>query len=126
MKYLIILTLFLGSLFSGCDKNSSTQEQERQELNEQYQTIEAIASSVICENANDWTFTAIGSKACGGPMDYIAYPLSIDAESFLVKVANYTKAENAFNNKWGVFSDCMLVPEPISLECIDGSPQLNY
>jgi len=88
--------------------------------------IKEIAESVECQNANEWKFTAIGSKACGGPTGYIAYSEKIDETEFLELVDAYTKAMNDFNIKWGIFSTCDVEPAPKSVSCVDGKAVLNY
>lgn len=126
MKKRTILIFFSLIFLLGCQQNDKSQELERQKLDEQYKEISDIANSITCENAEDWLFTPIGSKACGGPIGYLAYSIHIDTVSFLEKVSNYTNAERAYNEKWGVISDCMMATEPVSISCIDGEAHLNY
>jgi hypothetical protein len=35
-------------------------------------------------------------------------------------VENYTKAEDAYNRKFGIISDCMVVTPPTQLACENG------
>ncbi len=85
-----------------------------------------LSISVSCEDATDWTFTAYGSKACGGPQGFIAYSKQIDVVNFLEKVDTYTAAENTYNIKWGIISTCDLPQQPTSVECQNGLPILKY
>ncbi len=128
MFKLINLFLILAlSLIACTEQNTSTQETDHQELSEKYQIIVEIVNSVACTNAEDWTYTAIGAKACGGPHGYIAYSLSgIDVANFLNLVSEYTTAEHEFNIKWGIMSDCSLEPVPTDVICDDGVAQLIY
>lgn len=103
-----------------------TQEEEAAQLALQLDEIKNLAQSVPCENAEEWTFTAYGSKACGGPAGYIAYSLAIDNELFLEMVDAYTQAERNYNEKWGVVSDCSMVVEPTSVTCQNGEPVFEY
>ncbi|MEW4925310.1 hypothetical protein [Algibacter sp. 2305UL17-15] len=91
-----------------------------------YDEIEAFIKGIPCENAEDWTFTPYGSKACGGPQWFLAYPKSIDTVAFLKKVEEYTKAERDYNIKWSVFSTCDVVSPPKSIECQNGFPILKF
>jgi len=106
--------------------HDTTIEHDRAVLDTLLTEIKDIAESVTCENADEWKFTRIGSKACGGPTGYIAYSDKIDEAKFLEKVQAYTIAEADFNRKWGIISDCAIEPEPKSLSCVDGKAVLNY
>ena len=83
-------------------------------------------NSELCTDANQWDFTAIGTKACGGPEGYIAYSKKTDKETFLAKVKTYTDAQAAFNVKWNVSSTCDVVIPPARVECVEGKPKLLY
>ncbi|MBL4887107.1 MAG: hypothetical protein JKZ03_01310 [Flavobacteriaceae bacterium] len=108
------------------DDDSSSQEQERLNLEEMLSEINEIAESVPCENPYDWTFTAIGSKACGGPIGYLAYSLNIDTVSFLNTVEAYSIALDDFNKKWNIVSDCSVPPIPIDVACENGKAVLVF
>ena len=118
---LIKLAFFLVILTVSCQTNTSaTIEEDRQELTTLLTEIKEIANSVSCTNSSDWNFTAIGSKACGGPQNYIAYHKNIDTVAFLKKVEIYTTLEKTFNKKWGIISDCAVVIAPIDIICENG------
>lgn len=104
----------------------SEQEKDHQDLMDLFNEISELANSVSCTDASDWTFTAYGSKACGGPQGYIAYSNQIDTEAFLEKVEAYRIAENAYNIKWSISSTCDIAKQPTSVECQNGHPVLNY
>jgi len=128
MKYVTIIFLLTTLAFRSCsndDKNSS-QEQEAQQLSEMFAEIEALASSESCDDASEWTFTSYGSKACGGPIGYIAYSQNIDTELFLQKVEEHRTAQQAFNEKWGIISDCSVPQEPDTVVCENGEPVFEY
>ncbi len=102
------------------------QEREHQHLLNLFNEIETLANSISCTDKNDWTYTAYGSKACGGPKGYIAYSKKINTVDFLTKINNYTKAEKLYNTKWGIVSDCSLAPQPKTIVCENGTPLLKY
>jgi hypothetical protein len=102
------------------------QEEEHKYLMDLFDEIEALTYTNSCVDAINWTFTAYGSKACGGFQGYIPYSINIDTDAFLNKVEVYTKAEKEFNIKWGIISDCLVVIEPEGVECINGYPSLTY
>lgn len=103
----------------------SEQEIEHRALMDVYNEIYALAYSQPCSNSEDWTYTAYGAKACGGPQGYIPYSKKIDTVAFLQKVENYTQTEKSFNIKWVVVSDCALVNPPNSIECRNNYPVLK-
>jgi len=124
--YLFLLS-FLSISFTACEKaGNSSQEEEKDSLENLYKEIEELSISVVCEDAEEWDFTAIGSKACGGPTGYLAYSSGIDTEDFLKKVALYTELQDQYNKKWGIISDCMALMPPNNVECVDGKPKLIY
>lgn len=102
------------------------QEEDHQELMELYDEIHDLLSGVSCTDAGDWTFTAYGAKACGGPQGYIAYSNQMDTAAFLQKVEAYTEAEKAYNIKWGISSTCDLPSQPKGVACVNGFPVLQY
>ena len=104
----------------------TAQEIDHQKLMKLYDEIFTLAYNQNCTNSNDWSFTAYGSKACGGPQGFIPYSTKIDAAAFLKKVEEYTKAEDTFNKNWGIISTCDLPAQPKSVECKNGYPALKY
>nr|WP_315258468.1 hypothetical protein [uncultured Flavobacterium sp.] len=130
MKNIKFLLIALSFFFFNCNNDDSpSQESDDQNLSEMQ--TEIIAASMVnttpCTNSAEWSFVAIGSKACGGPLGYIAYSLKIDVPEFLKKVENYTKAQEAYNKKWGVFSTCdMMIRPPSGIGCANGKPTLIY
>ncbi|WP_118195846.1 hypothetical protein [Albibacterium indicum] len=128
-KYLVILTCVLTAAFASCEKDDVENVRERDEkrLEELYNEIKEISESVTCEDAGEWEFTAIGSKACGGPTGYIAYSNTIDTEAFLEKVKLYTELQQQFNIDWEITSDCSVVAKPSGVICNDeGKPEFVY
>ena len=126
MKQLVLVILVIINSFMSCTGQSSSQEEEWQALVEQHDSIVLIANSETCIDSDNWAFTAIGSKACGGPTGYIAYSLNIDTENFLNQVDNYTAAQNVFNLKWGIISDCSVPIMPNDVICVNGNTEFIY
>ena len=104
----------------------TAQEEAHKYLMVLFDEIEALTYTNSCVDGINWTFTAYGSKACGGFQGYIPYSINIDTDAFLNKVEVYTIAEKKFNIKWGIISDCLVVIEPEGVECINGYPSLTY
>lgn len=131
-KLLFFAPILAIVLLSSCtndddDANDNlTQEEELANLNALLAEIEDMASSVPCTDAADWSYTAYGDKACGGPVGYIAYPTTINTVQFLNKVVAHRNAQEAFNQKWEVASDCSLPAEPNAVRCEGGVPVFDY
>ena len=127
MKSLILIGFIFSFLLSGCSTDdATTQEQEMQQLEKMYTEISLLSVSQECNNSADWDYTAIGSKACGGPTGFIAYSLKINTAAFLEKVKSYTNAQKEFNEKWNISSTCEVPPAPISIKCENGKARLIY
>lgn len=126
-KYFIFL--FCASfLFSGCsidDDFPQNQDEDLAMLSELFGEIVAMTDEG-CTDAEAWDFVAYGSKACGGPQGYIAYPTTIDVEAFLILVENYTTEEAIYNSNYGIVSTCDILPEPIGVTCENEVAVLVY
>jgi hypothetical protein len=65
----------------------------------------------------------MGAKACGGPKTYLPYcPLTTDTNALMRKLEELRVAEDEFNRKYGIMSDCAFVVEP-SLTSANGTCQ---
>ncbi len=129
MKNIRFLFIAFSLLFFSCNNDEDTsQESENQNLTAMYAEIisASMVNSTPCTNPAEWSFTAIGSKACGGSTGYIAYSLKINVTEFLKKVENYTKAQQAYNKKWGIFSTCNIIIPPTGVDCVNEKPTLIY
>lgn len=127
MKQITILLLALIGI-TACEKSDAqdAQQRDRELLAEMLKDIRDAVDTVECSDGSEWDFTAIGSKACGGPQDYLAYPLSIDTGEFMDRVRQYTKAEQEYNVTYKIISTCDVVAPPTDVECEDGKPKLVY
>lgn len=105
---------------------SDSKDYSLEELEILYEEIKELASSKTCTSSSEWRFVALGSKPCGGPWEYIAYPTRIDEAMFLEKVKTYNKLQSEYNEKNDRFSDCLYVEEPSSVVCESGKPVFQY
>jgi len=129
MKNIKFLFIAFSLFFYNCNNDDSpSQESEDQNLSKMH--AEIIAASQVnttpCTNSAEWAFTAIGSKACGGPIGFIPYSLKINTSEFLKKVENFTKAQDEYNKKWGITSTCDVAIIPSGVDCVNGKPTLIY
>ncbi|TBN02731.1 hypothetical protein EYD45_11440 [Hyunsoonleella flava] len=107
-------------------KELTEQEKDYRALMDLFDDALDLIKDIPCGNSEDWSFTPYGSKACGGPQWFIAYPNTIDTEEFLSKIEAYTKAEHDYNVKWSVFSTCDVVSPPKEIVCENGFPILKF
>lgn len=115
--------LMLSLLLVGCvDDDDNTQQEEASALQEQLDQIFAFAQPVDCVGPDQWAAIAYGAKACGGPAGYLAYHNSVDLNSLNALLADYEAAEQAYNEKWMIVSDCALILPPLGIECQGGEP----
>jgi hypothetical protein len=119
-KFILFLSLILFLLCSGCGVHENTQEEDQQELEALADKINDIVGDASCNDVGDCRTIAFGSKPCGGPWSYLVYSI-IDTDTLLLsaRVELYNSEEAAYNRKWGIASDCMVVPPP-RLICEDG------
>ncbi len=103
----------------------TAQEEAHVALLEMFKAVEMELEGVACEEVSEWGITGYGAKACGGSQGYVGYPKTIDTTAFLNLVDVYTKAEQAYNEKWGVFSTCEVIAPPTMVSCVDGVPVLQ-
>ncbi len=102
-----------------------TKEAFLEQLQQKRDEIDALVN-VACNNADDWKWIAIGSKPCGGPWGFMAYPKALAATNFINLVDNYNSFEAAGNTKFGFVSTCDIAAAPTRIECINGSATLIY
>lgn len=96
--------------------DESSQKYDEAQLDKLKASIESTISKEKCINAAEWTFSPIGTKACGGPVSYLAYPIKNEA-TILPKIENYTQKMSEFNKKYNITSDCMMAAEPTGVKC---------
>jgi hypothetical protein len=121
MKNLLWIFLFLLTVSFSCEDSENIMT--NQDLIELEREIIALSESVTCTNSAEWKFTPMGSKACGGPIRYIAFHQSVEKE-FLALVDRFTVEQQAFNQRNNVVSDCMLIAAPRTVTCEGGKPVL--
>lgn len=113
-------------LLCSCEDEQLNRQQALANLDQLLNEIEVLASSTTCQDDAKWTYTAIGTKACGGPADYIAYSNEIDTSLLLDKIESYNEQQIQFFNKYGEESDCAITSPPIDVICENGEAVLVY
>ncbi len=123
----VFLFLLLSLFVVSCDQTPElTQDEEWQLLQTQLSQIEGFAQSVPCTDPTDWSYIAYGSKPCGGPWGFIPYALTTNISELERRLNLYAQAEESYNQRWGIFSDCSIPPSPTSIICQNGIAVLQY
>ncbi len=104
--------------------NILSQQEDKEQLSIAIKEIDSLIANETCTVASDWSFAAIGAKPCGGPSSYIAYPNKSEAE-ILPKIERFTAMQSAFNTKYKLMSDCMVVQPPSGIRCENGKAVLE-
>jgi len=125
MKYFGVF-LFMVLAF-GCESvDSENPVVYPSDMQEIYKLMVSLSEAENCSQSADWLFTAYGSKACGGPIGYIAYSKKINQDYFLGLVDRFTKLQSEYNQKTGAVSDCALAIRPTGVTCENGKPKFIY
>jgi hypothetical protein len=120
-------TIALLAIVFGCTNNTEfTKEEDLAELNALQKEIELLVDSGVCSENSGCDYIAFGSKACGGPKAYLVFSTSINVELLEQKVETYNALENAFNQKWGIISDCSVPIPPVDVACVTGKCTAVY
>lgn len=125
MKNLIWIPLIILLMSFSCEDSQDILVVDLEKLEELEKQILALSESIPCTNSAEWRFTAMGSKACGGPTKYIAYHQSVE-QDFLELVEEYTSLQVQYNRANNVVSDCMLAIPPRTVTCEGNKPVLVY
>lgn len=120
-----ILTLFaFVLLFQSfqCDDNTqkTSQSSDLVTLQNEKQLILDYITTFNCNENATCSSIAFGSKACGGPQEFLVVPNTVDLDYLTEKVTNYNLLESAYNSTYGIVSDCMVVMPPENIGCVDG------
>ncbi|WP_432672097.1 hypothetical protein [Flavobacterium sp. SM2513] len=120
-----ILTLFaVVLLFQSFQCDDDTQQPSQTfdlvSLQNEKQLILDYIATFSCDENATCSSIAFGSKACGGPQEFLVFPSTIDLEYLTEKVNNYNALENSYNLTYNIVSDCMVVLPPENIDCIDG------
>ena len=120
ITYIIRTIALVAIVFSCTNTTEITQESEKAELDILQEEIVQLIATGTCAQNTHCDFIAFGSKPCGGAWSYLIYSTTINVELLSEKVATYNQNEAAYNIKWSVVSDCMVISPPTSVACVDG------
>ncbi len=128
-KLYILLILLSFCCFLACKKKDvepTPKEIEEKEFTLLLKQLTDLSLSQNCGNEADWKFVAYGSKACGGPVGFIAYSTKIDTVNFLKLINEFSNKQNEFNTKWQIKSTCEIIIAPKKVICENGKPKFEF
>jgi hypothetical protein len=92
---------------------ANDQETEHQNLQRLEAEARALANASGCTTAGSCQSAAVGAKACGGPRSYVVYcATTTDVPRLTQALEALRKAEEAYNQRHGIVSDCAMVLPP--------------
>mgnify|MGYP003604476161 CR=1 FL=1 len=105
-----------------CEDNltQTSQSFDLVSLQQERQNILDYIATFNCDENTTCSSMPFGSKACGGPQEFLVFPSNVNLELLTQKVNNYNALENAYNLTYSIVSDCMVVMPPENISCIDG------
>lgn len=106
-------------------KGDAERKKDEENMQKLRVEIEDEIAKINCTNADDWRISPLGSKPCGGPAAFIAYPVKAE-EELLPKITEFNRQSSAFNLKYGLISDCAVTPAPTGVRCESGKAVLLY
>ena len=75
--------------------------------------ITNLIGSATCANDDQCRIIGVGALPCGGPERYLPWSVSVTDETALRdSAARYAEARRRYNEKSGLFSACIVLPEP--------------
>lgn len=97
---------------------SGDQATDRARLDSLDGVARGLARTDGCNSAESCATIALGSKACGGPREYLVYcRVSTDTLALARAVELVNRLEREFNERYQVVSNCMMILEPgVALE----------
>lgn len=129
MKAFFIPILLLALFSIQCSKSNSKSNPKsdsklpskvitESELNTKKIEIVNFINSLDCSGSCN--FIAFGSKACGGPKEYLLFSSKINQPQLEKMVAEYNEMERQFNIQTNAVSDCAMLMPPNKIECVNG------
>ena len=98
---------------SNIDKSAPQPLTTKQEMKQIQTEIKQLIGAAICTDNNQCKSLAIGAKACGGPVSYLAYStLKTNVDKLTSLGVRLKGLHQRYNKEEGIMSDCMMVMPP--------------
>lgn len=111
----ILLTLAFLFVSTSTHAQFSQQERDRAALQKLFKALHDVSKMELkCEKDDDCLVYSAGSKACGGPTDYVVTSTFNQYLPYVEYLSKQTKEkEHEFNVKYQIMSDCSLRMAPV-------------
>lgn len=120
MKWILkILALSMMLQSFQCEEENQSNNITNENLAKKYQEILDYVGSFTCSQSSNCNYIGVGAKPCGGPSSYLAFPSTVNLATLQSMVTEYNNLTIEYNKKNGLFSDCMVVSPPNTLDCVD-------
>jgi hypothetical protein len=97
-----------------------SQEDDWERLAQMREMIIEYIGVPTCGGASDCRCIGFGAKPCGGPWGYLIYSTAtVDERILHLEVTAYNTYNDILNRRYGIYSDCMVVPPP-EIGCVAG------
>jgi hypothetical protein len=119
LKLFAIIMLFQSFQ---CEDNIENESQAAhlESLQLKEQSIKTYIAGFTCDENSTCEIIAFGSKACGGPKEFLVYSSAVDVNYLTNQVAAYNEQEANYNLQFNIISDCMVVSPPDNIGCENG------
>jgi hypothetical protein len=80
-----------------------------------YQRLQKLTADKACQQDQDCKVMGIGSKACGGPEQFLVYSESMtDGKMLAITSERYAKLKKEQQNRLGMMSTCQQLTTPLA------------
>jgi hypothetical protein len=121
-KFLMLCAIALLFQSFQCEDSAAATNQsfDLVSLQQERKNILNYIATFTCDENATCSIIAFGSKACGGPQEFLVFPSTVNLNFLTEKVNNYNALENAYNLTYNIVSDCLAVQPPDNVGCVEG------
>lgn len=113
MRRIAFASLFAVAALTACAAPAPAPQTVPASPQQAYKQLQDAVGSAACQTDADCQTIGVGSKACGGPLSYMAYSTQDGQEAAVRRAAQALKDVQAADNQTsGRISDCMVVRDP--------------
>lgn len=108
-----LAALLLSAACWSVSSPESSLEEDQAVLQRMETEARALAGIGGCTSGDQCRSAPVGVKACGGPRTHVVYcAATTDTVALFRKLDELRRAEEAFNQKYGIASNCAYVSPP--------------
>ncbi len=122
MRYIILfsfVTLVTAIGFQNCAQAPEAIKSQAAQMKANQERIEEIRAGDYCASDEECRILPFGSKACGGPREFIVHSSTANWNELESLVLEYNEFEHQHNISTGAISTCDMPAEPTNLRCVN-------